>query len=155
MSPEERAEQLPVMKALIKVMETDKPDPADVNELLVLTRDLQKNGLNNGKAGFLGGFGAGIGLAGIEGMGLPETGDIIENVDGEPHINTQFGKYRTGGTRGGPPDFPRFNIVGVDQMLKPTKVFKCWPPRIFHPPPALKYLGVKVINNLKKYCTTK
>merc|ERR1712042_93715 len=93
MSPEERAEQLPVMKALIKVMETDKPDPADVNELLVLTRDLQKNGLNNGKAGFLGGFGAGIGLAGIEGMGLPETGGIIENVDGEPHINTQFGQF--------------------------------------------------------------
>ena len=122
MSKEERDEQLPVMNALIKVMKTDKPDPADVNELLVLTRDLQKNGLKNGKAGFLGGFGAGIGFSGIEGMGLPETGDIIENVDGEPHINTQFGKYRAGGTRGvmgamgavypPPPDFPRFNIVG-------------------------------------------
>jgi len=49
--------------------------------------------LNNGKAGFLGGFGAGIGLAGLEGMGLPETGDIIEDVDGEPHINTQFGQF--------------------------------------------------------------
>ena len=93
MSKEEREEQRPVMEALIKVMKTDKPDPADVNELLVLTRDLQKNGLKNGKAGFLGGFGAGIGFSGIEGMGLPETGDIIENVDGEPHINTQFGKY--------------------------------------------------------------
>ena len=135
MSPEERAEQLPVMKALIKVMETDKPDPADVNELLVLTRDLQKNGLNNGKAGFLGGFGAGIGLAGIEGMGLPETGDIIENVDGEPHINTQFGEYRARRDQGGhgsrgPPDFPRFNIVGVDQTFKLVKVFICCP----HPP---------------------
>ena len=52
--------------------------------------------MNNGKAGFLGGFGAGFGLAGLEGMGLPETGDIIENVDGEPHINTQFGKYVCG-----------------------------------------------------------
>jgi len=93
MSPEQRAEQLPVMRLLVKVMETDKPDPADVNELLVLTRDLQKNSLNNGKAGFLGGFGAGFGLAGIEGMGLPETGEIIENVDGVPHINTQFGQF--------------------------------------------------------------
>merc|ERR1712029_648279 len=26
-------------------------------------------------------------------MGLPETGDIIVNVEGEPHIRTQFGAF--------------------------------------------------------------
>ena len=38
----------------------------------------------------------------------------------------------TGGARGAMPspllDFPRFNLVGDDQMLRPIKVFKCWPP---------------------------
>ena len=33
----------------------------------------------------------------------------------------------------GPQDFLRFNTVGVDQTLKPIKVFKCWPPQIFEP----------------------
>ena len=36
----ERASLLPVMKALLKVMETNKPAPEDINTLMVLTRDL-------------------------------------------------------------------------------------------------------------------
>ena len=41
----------------------------------------------------------------------------------------------TGGARGAkaPPDFSRFNTVGIDQTLKPIKVFKYWPPQIFGP----------------------
>merc|ERR1711997_191204 len=30
---------------------------------------------------------------GVENMGLLETGDVIINVDGEPHIQTQFGTF--------------------------------------------------------------
>ena len=43
LSSEERNKFLPVMKALVKVMETNTPAPEDVNTLLVLTRDLTKN----------------------------------------------------------------------------------------------------------------
>ena len=43
LSSEERNKFLPVMKALVKVMETNTPAPKDVNTLLVLTRDLTKN----------------------------------------------------------------------------------------------------------------
>ena len=54
-------------------------------------------------------------------------------------VSTLFRAGGTGGARGAvaPPDFPRFNIVGVDQTLKPIKVFKCWPPRFLDLPPAL------------------
>merc|ERR1712217_630492 len=42
MSAQERARFLPVMKALLRVMETKNAAPSDVNNLLILTRDLQK-----------------------------------------------------------------------------------------------------------------
>ena len=42
MSLDERNTYLPVMKALIKVMDTNNPTPEDVNEVLVLSRDLAK-----------------------------------------------------------------------------------------------------------------
>merc|ERR1712156_988669 len=42
MSAQERARFLPVMKALLKVMKTKNAAPSDVNNLLILTRDLQK-----------------------------------------------------------------------------------------------------------------
>merc|ERR1712158_152261 len=32
-------------------------------------------------------------LDGLESMGLPESGDIITNVDGIPHIRTTFGQF--------------------------------------------------------------
>ena len=32
-----------------------------------------------------------------------------------------------------PSDFPRLDTLGVNQTLKPIKVFKYWPPQIFVP----------------------
>jgi len=87
LSREQRNQYLPVMRALLKVMETSTPASEDVNTLLVLTRDLTKsipegtdlipsfNGFNVGE------------------MGLPEDGDVIVNVNGVPHIVTQFGAF--------------------------------------------------------------
>ena len=40
LSIEQRNQVLPVMKALLKVMETKTPAPEDVNTLLLITRDL-------------------------------------------------------------------------------------------------------------------
>merc|ERR1712149_45269 len=79
---------LPVMRALLKVMETSTPAPEDVNTLLVLTRELTKNipeGTNNLIPSFNG--------FNVEGMGLPEEGDVIVQYKGIPHIVTQFGAF--------------------------------------------------------------
>jgi len=92
MTRQQRAQYLPVMMALLKVMETSKPNPDDVNTLLILSRDLMKN-TPKGQTNMLGAFGGGFGLDGIDGMGLSETGDPIVDVDGVPHINTQFGLF--------------------------------------------------------------
>ena len=113
MTPQQRAQYLPVMQALLRVMETKYPSAQDINTLMVLTRDLS-NQVPKGQ-NLLGSFG-GFGLEGIffllilffliykisfyyyfsfegmESMGLPESGDIIVNVDGTPHIRTQWGK---------------------------------------------------------------
>ena len=68
MTRRERAQFLPVMTALLRVMETDRPSPEDINTLLVLSRDLSKNipeGQSNifGQFGdIFGGFGGGFGL---------------------------------------------------------------------------------------------
>lgn len=90
MTPQQRAQYLPVMKALLKVMETKTPSAQDVNTLMVLTRDLSAQ-VPKGQ-NLLGNFGN-FGLEGLESMGLPESGDIIVNVDGEPHIRTQWGAF--------------------------------------------------------------
>ena len=87
MTEEQRALFLPVMKALVNVMETNQPAPGDINTLLVESRDLMKNA-PKGRMNVLGGFG----LDGIVGMGLPETGDVIKVIEGEANIITQFGK---------------------------------------------------------------
>ena len=56
---------------------------------MILTRDLtnqipkDQNILTS-----IGGFG----LDGLETIGLPESGDIVINVDGVPHIKTKFGE---------------------------------------------------------------
>merc|ERR1711997_356921 len=89
MTAEERGWFLPVMKALLKVMETSTPAPEDINTLLVLSRDLSKY-IPEGTSGQ---FSAIANLNGLESMGLPETGDVIKNVNGEPHIETQFGAF--------------------------------------------------------------
>ena len=90
MSREQRAQWLPIMKALLKVMETSRPDSRDVNTLLVMSRDLMKDQPQSAK--LFNSFGGGFGLEGIQGMGLPETGDVINEIDGVPHIITEFGK---------------------------------------------------------------
>ena len=88
---EQRAQWLPIMKATLKVMETPTLDPRDVNNLLVMSRDLMKDQPQSAKlfSSFGGGFAA---LEGIEGMGLPKEGDVIETIEGVPHIVTEFGK---------------------------------------------------------------
>merc|ERR1711992_270047 len=83
-----RNQYLPVMRALLKVMETSTPAPEDVNTLLVLTRELTKNipeGTNNVIPSFNG--------INVQNMGLPEDGDVIVQYKGIPHIVTQFGAF--------------------------------------------------------------
>ena len=89
---ESRNKYLPVMRALLKVMDTPTPAPEDVNTLFVLTRDLVKNipddEFPKNTKNIIPSFN-GINL---ESMGLPEDGDVITQVDGTPHIVTQFGE---------------------------------------------------------------
>ena len=83
------------MEVLIKVLNTSTPAPEDINTLLLYTRnltrdaDIQKDEFGNAIPGF-GGFND-LGIS-LEGGGLLEDGDVIVNVEGVPHINTQFGK---------------------------------------------------------------
>merc|ERR1739838_542511 len=53
----------------------------------IATRELNKK-VPKG-SNLLGGFGSGD----LEGMGLPQTGDVITNVAGVPHIKTTFGIF--------------------------------------------------------------
>ena len=93
MSRQERNQYLPIMKALLKVMETNRPSPQDVNDLLKLSRDLARNSPKGQFQIPLGGLGfGGFGIDDIESMGLPETGDVIKTVNGVPNIKTKFGK---------------------------------------------------------------
>ena len=91
---EQRATYLPVMKALLKVMSTKRPAAQDINNLLIVTRELNKK-VPKGQ-NLLGNFGSGdlnFGVDDLESMGLPETGDLIITVKGTPHIKTTFGEY--------------------------------------------------------------
>lgn len=95
LTEQDRALYLPIMKALLKVMETNRPAPEDVNTLLILTRDLLKK-VPKGQSIPTLGFGSAFsqfGLDGIKNMGLPETGDIIINIGNQPHIKTSFGAF--------------------------------------------------------------
>merc|ERR1712083_956898 len=89
-TPDQRATYLPVMKALLKVMETNRPAVQDINNLMVLTRELNKK-VPKGQ-NLLGNFGN-FGIDNLESMGLPETGDIVTRVNGVPHIKTSFGTF--------------------------------------------------------------
>ena len=86
MTYEERNTYLPVMKSLVKVMETRYPAPEDVNTLLVLSRDLAK-GLLKVKLPIPESFGD-VNIADM----LLDEGDAIVNVDGLPHILTKYGE---------------------------------------------------------------
>ena len=120
MSREQRATWLPIMKATLKVMETSNPDPRDVNDLLVMSRDLMKDQPQAKKlfSSFGGGFAA---LEGIEGMGLPKDGDVIETIEGVPHIVTEFGKQ--------PLNQKGFLIPTQDQNHKIEGCFLRWIPQ--------------------------
>ena len=78
------------MKALLKVMESNRPSIQDINTLMVLTRELNKK-VPKGQ-NLLGNFGN-FGIGNLESMGLPAYGDIITNVNGVPNIRTEFGNY--------------------------------------------------------------
>ena len=90
---EQRATYLPVMKALLKVMSTNRPSSRDINNLLIKTRDLNKK-VPKGQ-NLLGSFGFNnidFGIENLEDMGLPKSGDLVKDVKGVPHIKTTFGE---------------------------------------------------------------
>ena len=84
-----RSQYLPVMKALLKVMESKSSSPNDVNTLMILTRDLLKQ-IPNDQFN----FGPNSWLGKVIDMGLPESGDIVVNINRIPHITTQWGELR-------------------------------------------------------------
>jgi len=95
MTLEQKDQYLPVLKALLNVMEQKKPASEDINTLLMLTRDLLKNipeGQSLPSLGFGAGFG-GFGLEGVKDMGLPDTGDVIIDIKNQPHIITRWGAF--------------------------------------------------------------
>jgi len=90
-----------VMKALLKVVEVEKPSPDDINNLFVLTRDLKKS-LSKGsqRAGRTVGnnvLSQFVNAEGMEFMGIPENGDVIKMIGGEPFILTRFGELPMSG----------------------------------------------------------
>ena len=68
-------------------METNKPAPSDINNLLILTRDL-KNSVSNEFAGF-------ANLEIMTNVGVPKIGDVVKTIRGEPHLMTKFGKFKS------------------------------------------------------------
>jgi len=97
---EEKDIYLPVMKALLKVMESNSTAPEDVNDLLVLTRDLTKD-LPEGANDVISLFNDLDFVEDVEGMFLPDIGDGVLPEDGDvivqfkesPYILTQFGAF--------------------------------------------------------------
>jgi len=85
---QQKTQYLPVLKVLLKVMETEKPSPNDVNTLMILTRDLLKQ-IPNDQFN----FGSNSWLGKVRDLGLPESGDIIVDVNRIPHIRTQWGSF--------------------------------------------------------------
>ena len=85
------------MKALLKVMESSRTSPSDINTLMIATRELNKKVPKDqnllGDFRDFGKFGN-FGIDNLETMGIPATGDVIVDVDGVPHIRTEFGNYR-------------------------------------------------------------
>merc|ERR1711962_22922 len=91
---EQRATYLPVMRALLKVMSTNRPASRDINDLLIKTRELNKKVPKGDN--LLGNFGfenIDFGIDNLEDMGLPKSGDLVKDVNGAPHIKTTFGVF--------------------------------------------------------------
>merc|ERR1711962_1624594 len=86
---EQRATYLPVMRALLKVVSTNRPSSRDINDLLIKTRELNKK-VPKGE-NLLGSFG--FENTWLEDMGLPKSGDLVKDVKGVPHIKTTFGVF--------------------------------------------------------------
>jgi len=84
LTPEARKKILPIMMALLTLMGSGKPTADDLNSLMVATRDLKKH-LPEGSD--ISDF---VGIEGFEDMALPETGDVIQYVNGEPVLITNF-----------------------------------------------------------------
>ena len=89
MTINQRNQYLPVMKALLKVMETRRSSPKDINTLLELTRKLVKeipDYQNSNKMV----FGSDI----FKNFGLLDYGEPIVYVDGIPYVLTNIGKCK-------------------------------------------------------------
>ena len=86
LTPEARKNILPVMMALLVLMVNGRPTAYDLNSLMVATRDLKKH-LPEGSD--ISDF---VGIEGFKDLGLPETGDVIQYVNGEPFLITNFGE---------------------------------------------------------------
>ena len=76
------------MMALLTLMGSGRPTAEDLNSLMVATRDLKKH-LPEGSD--ISDF---IGIEGFEDMALPEAGDVIQYVNGEPVLMTNFGESK-------------------------------------------------------------
>merc|ERR1711973_139773 len=87
LSPESQKKNLPIMMALLTLMGSGKPTADDLNSLMVATRDLKKH-LPEGSDKF-----DLVGMEGFEDLALPEAGDVIQYVNGEPVLMTNFGKF--------------------------------------------------------------
>merc|ERR1712079_30867 len=86
LTPEARKNILPVMMALLVLMVSGRPTADDLNSLMVATRDLKKHLPKGSDISDL------VGIEGFEDLGLPETGDVIQYLNGDPFLITKFGK---------------------------------------------------------------
>merc|ERR1711935_650239 len=114
--PEQRATYLPVMKALLKVMQTSQPSTQDLNTLMILTRELNKK-VPKGETNLLGNLGnllGNFGFGDLESMGLPESGDIVMDIDGIAHVRTSFGVF----------PFPERNLMTAQDKSKFLPIIK-------------------------------
>ena len=82
-TPEKRAKLLPLLKSLEKVMENQVSSPEDIGELLTLSRDLS-NEVPQGNTI--------PGLSNLATSGLTQSGPVVVQVRGRPHVLTQYGK---------------------------------------------------------------
>merc|ERR1711962_84408 len=99
LTPARRNILLPVMEALLKTMETDVPSARDMNNLMILVRNLLKT-VPEGETPDLEQFGLdsdsipfGLDLDTLKNVALPETGDIVVNKNGQNVFNTGFGPF--------------------------------------------------------------
>ena len=78
--PQKETTYLKLMRALVRVLESNKPSVSDINTLFILTRDLNKNNPKTQNQ--------------LSSFALPLDGDIITNINGVPSIKTNFGNLK-------------------------------------------------------------